>query len=277
MYLGTIDTTRPQPKDSPTTSQGYALMLGHLHSAQRLIPRPRRGSALYRGTMQFVYKPLALAVMTALGASPTFAADVNWVTDGDGNWAAASNWSSNPLLPGSADDVTLDVSGDTRRTATINTAVSISSLASQENLVLAAGGSLTLANSSAVEGDFQLSGGNLAGAGTVTLNGANSSWSSGAMSGTGSTQIGGVFSLTGANVKDITSRSLNVLAGGTLNWSNTSNDGGRIRTGSGAAFNNAGQWHDQSAFSNRISNDFGGAASSFTNSGTYRKSGAARR
>ena len=275
MYLGTIDTTRPQPKDSPTTSQGYALMPGQLNATRRFIARPPEATALFRCTMQFARNPLALAVMTALGASPTFAADVNWLTDGDGNWASASNWSSNPLLPGAADHVTLDVSGETRRTATINTAVSISSLASQENLILAAGGSLTLANSSFVDGDLQLSGGTLNGAGTVRLNGANSTWSSGAMAGVGTTQIGGVLSLTSANLKDITSRSLNILAGGTLNWSNTGNDAGRIRTGSGAAFNNAGLWHDQSAFNNRISNDFGGAASSFTNSDTYRKSGAA--
>lgn len=115
-------------------------MPGQSNATRRSIARPREATALFRSTMQFARNPLALAVMTALGASPTFAADVNWVTDGDGNWAAASNWSSNPLLPGSADDVTLDVSGDTRRTATINTAVSISSLASQENLILAAGG-----------------------------------------------------------------------------------------------------------------------------------------
>jgi len=253
MYLGTIDTTRPQPKDSPTTSQGYALMPGQLNATRRFIARPPEATALFRCTMQFARNPLALAVMTALGASPTFAADVNWLTDGDGNWASASNWSSNPLLPGAADHVTLDVSGETRRTATINTAVSISSLASQENLILAAGGSLTLANSSFVDGDLQLSGGTLNGAGTVRLNGANSTWSSGAMAGVGTTQIGGVLSLTSAILKDITSRPLNILAGGTLNWSNTSNDAGRIRTGSGAAFNNAGLWHDQSAFSNRIS------------------------
>jgi hypothetical protein len=38
--------------------------------------------------------------------------NVTWVKDADGSWTTASNWSSNPALPGANDDVTIDVPGD---------------------------------------------------------------------------------------------------------------------------------------------------------------------
>ncbi|MGE0432709.1 MAG: choice-of-anchor D domain-containing protein [Planctomycetota bacterium] len=225
-------------------------------------------------TFRFTRTPLALAVLSAMAAANAQAVNVAWTLDGDGNWATALNWSSTPALPGGADDVTIDVGGDLRRFITINSAAVAGTLVSQENVALTVGGTLTLNGDSAVHGDFQLSGGTLGGAGTLILHGAASTWSSGTLSGAGLTQVAGALALNGNNLKDINGRTLQVLSGGTLNWSNSSNDGGRIRTG-GATIANAGQWNDQNAFGNRISNDLSASASSFVNSGTYTKTGAA--
>ncbi|MBK8960484.1 MAG: choice-of-anchor D domain-containing protein [Proteobacteria bacterium] len=216
---------------------------------------------------------LALAVLGVLGTAPAYAANISWLLDGDGNWGTAGNWSSSPALPGAADDVTLDVGGDTRRTVTINTVAAASTLVSQENITLSAG-SLTLVGDSAIHGDFLLSGGTLAGAGALTLHGAASSWVSGSMSGTGTTRVAGGVSLAGGGLKDISGRALAVLANGSVNWSNSGHDSGRIRTG-GATLSNAGQWNDLNTFNNRIANELNATASSFSNSGTYTKSGAA--
>ncbi|MBK6660699.1 MAG: hypothetical protein IPG43_22365, partial [Proteobacteria bacterium] len=99
-------------------------------------------------------------------------------------------------------------------------------------------------------------------------------WLGGTFSGAGSTTVLGAssFSLSGGNLKDINGRTLSVLAGGSLNWNNTGHDNGRIRSG-GAVLSNAGQWNDQSAFNNRISNELNAVPSSFVNSGSYVKSG----
>ena len=222
----------------------------------------------------FSLTPLALAVISVVAAGSAQAANVAWMLDGDGNWASAASWSSTPSLPSGADDVVIDVGGDLRRTITINTAALAGTLVSQENLTLAVGGTLTLNGDSAVHGDFQLSGGTLGGAGTLTLNGTASTWSSGSLSGAGLTRVAGTLALSSNNLKDINGRTLQVQSGGTLSWSNVSNDGGRIRTG-GATISNAGLWNDQNAFGNRISNDLSASASSFGNSGTYTKTGAA--
>ena len=69
---------------------------------------------------------------------------VNWAPNADGFWDVTTNWSSNPALPGAADDVTIDVGGATVRTITFRSgAATINSLTSQENLALT-GGTLAL-------------------------------------------------------------------------------------------------------------------------------------
>ncbi len=130
------------------------------------------------------------------------------------------------------------------------------------------GGSLSLTNAS-VSGStdtFNLSGGTLMGTGTLTVGGA-ATWSDGTMTGPGTTTIAGTGSLvlSTTGLKDLTQRTLNTAGPTTLS-------GGRIRTGSGAILNNTNTWDDQ--VDSQISNDFGGAASTFTNAGTFRKSGA---
>ena len=102
----------------------------------------------------------ALSMLSIAGLSGTAsAAAVNWTTGGDGFWDIATNWSSNPTLPGAADDVTLDVAGLVTITHRSGT-TAINSLISQENLVVS-GGNLTVANAFTNAANTTVSGGNL--------------------------------------------------------------------------------------------------------------------
>jgi hypothetical protein len=239
-----------------------------------------------------VFRRTACAVAVAAIFTPSSAlpAAVNW-TDGTGFWDAAANWSSNPLLPGAGDDVTVNVAGlntITYRTGTTtvdsltfsgtNTlAVTAGTLAvanaySNSSLTNISGGTLTL-NGASTADSLTLSSGVFRGTGTVSISGATT-WSGGTMTGAGTTQANGGIAISGDTAHDLTGgRVLNVAGNST--WSgNTFASGGSIRTGAGAQINNAGVWQDQNAFDSSISNAFGGAASSFNNTGTYTKSGA---
>ena len=58
-------------------------------------------------------RSVSIATTLALAVFPgaTLGAAINWVPDADGFWDVAANWSSNPLLPTSVDDVTINVGG----------------------------------------------------------------------------------------------------------------------------------------------------------------------
>ena len=115
---------------------------------------------------------LALALIGALYQGAAAAAAVNWVPNADGFWDVVTNWSSNPALPGAADNVTLNVGGATVRTITHQSGDdTINSLSSQENFALT-GGSLSLNAASTINAGFNHSGGTLSGAGTLTVTGA---------------------------------------------------------------------------------------------------------
>ena len=75
--------------------------------------------------------------MVAAAAFPasSFADNVSWTVDASGLWTTPSNWSSNPLLPGPNDDVTIDrPSGN--YTVTLSDSASIHSLLSAEPFTL---------------------------------------------------------------------------------------------------------------------------------------------
>jgi hypothetical protein len=141
------------------------------------------------------------------------------------------------------------------------------------NLVVSAGTANFGNTAGVVVSALDLTGGTIAGTQGLTINGA-SNWSGGTMSGTGSTTFNGTLMLSGTNVKDLSGgRTLNTT--GTTTWTNSGfNSAGRIRTGGGVTINNTGAWLDQNLFDTQISNDFGGAASTFVNAGSYTKSGA---
>ena len=112
------------------------------------------------------------------------AAAVYWTADSDGLWHVASNWDSNPALPGPADDVTIDRSSVTITVTHSTGTDSINSLNCQEGFVLS-GGTLSVASDSSLSGSTTVSSsGILTGSGLVTFNGP-ATWSGGTMSGAG--------------------------------------------------------------------------------------------
>jgi hypothetical protein len=68
-------------------------------------------------------RSVSIATTLAFAAMPgaTLGAPISWTPDADGFWDVAANWSSNPLLPGAADDVTIDVGGAVVRVITHRT------------------------------------------------------------------------------------------------------------------------------------------------------------
>jgi hypothetical protein len=142
-------------------------------------------------------------------------ATINWV-DADGFWDVATNWSSNPALPTSADNVIISVAG--LPTITHRTGPStIRSLTNEEIVVVSGGSTLTIL---------------LGGTNTGTLRtdgvGSTLSLTGGTMVNTG----GAIEALSGSRVE----LSGNVvITGGTLSTSG----GGIISTVSGGAVENA--------------------------------------
>ena len=122
-----------------------------------------------------------------------WSAPVSWVPDADGLWQTPVNWSSNPSLPGPADDVTID------RPAAITVTISsgnpsVRSLTSMENLIVGGGTPLTL---TVGEGGGQING-------ALTITPGAKLTSSGGM-----LQAGGTIMADRAN--------LDAQSGGTLN------------------------------------------------------------
>lgn len=135
---------------------------------------------------------------------------------GGGNflWTNANNWSTN-TLPTAADDVTIDLPSAITVTLSSGTH-SINSLTCAEGLTFS-GGSLTIAAASTISGTFTLSGAStvLTGAGNLNLTGP-SNWTTGAMSGTGTTFIRNGSTLTLGNSTVNVARPLTIDAGGLL-------------------------------------------------------------
>ena len=209
--------------------------------------------------------PLAVAAMLALGSSALQAAPQTSI--GPGSFGdIATNWSGG--LPGAAADALLGAFNTEVRTSfTIN-----SFTGTGTGTMTVSAGTLSFASASTTGGLNLTGSGSSGGTGSVTVaNGGT--WAAGQMNGTGSTTINGPLAMTGNGNRAVVSRT--VIFNGTTTWSNLSAGSGIIQTGSGATLANAGTWLDQNAFGNSISNDFGGAASTFVNTGTYRKTGVA--
>jgi hypothetical protein len=107
------------------------------------------------------------AAVTALASSPTQSADVSW-TGGTSFWDLATNWSSNPLLPGAVDDVLVNVTGVQTVTHRSGTNTIHSFALTGDDFLAVTGGSLTVASTFGSATSTSLSGG------TLTLNGASS-------------------------------------------------------------------------------------------------------
>ncbi|MBA3485437.1 MAG: hypothetical protein H0T51_26885 [Pirellulales bacterium] len=105
---------------------------------------------------------------------PAPAANVLWTSSTDGLYQTPSNWSSSPLLPSFADDVSIDQPG--ALTVTLSSgSQSIRQLTSEENLVISSAAELLVgAGGGTIDGALTITNGRLTSqaGGTLTVNGA---------------------------------------------------------------------------------------------------------
>ena len=195
-----------------------------------------------------------------------------WNT-GTGNWGTAANWSP-AQLPVAGDDVVIAANGgNTTFTVTLNVAATMNSLTlgggSGTQTLAMASPTLTLNAASTVNANGVLTqtGGTVAGTGSLTINGTFN-WSGGLMTGAAATTVNGPFNLSGV-VAINASRTLNNAS--TAVWTAATTLG--VRTGTGSVINNTGTWDSQTD-GVAIVNFYGGA-STFNNSGTFKKSAGA--
>jgi hypothetical protein len=225
-------------------------------------PRVARRPAPHRALRRH---HIAAATLAMLGAGGN-AAPVTWVGADDGFWDVNSNWDAGQ--PGASADVQLLAFQTTLRSGNYG----IRSLTGSGRLTLS-GGSLSFSEASSL-GSMLLSGGTLGGSGTLLVSAA-SEWQRGSITGSGAATFSGGLAITGTDVHDLVGRTL--VLGGSSNWANSAaGNQGQVRMGNGAVLHNSGSFLDQISASTTINGNLGGAASSFSNSGTYTKTGSRR-
>ncbi len=118
------------------------------------------------------YSLIAFAACAASASAR--AASVIWAPNASGSWTTATNWSSNPALPGPADSVTINQPGAITVTLSSGTQ-SINSL-TDDNILTLAGGTLAVATTLQVNGALNFTGATLqnatlstAGSGTLGI------------------------------------------------------------------------------------------------------------
>lgn len=206
---------------------------------------------------------LALCLAGVLSDPPvTRAATVSWAVDADGFWDVGSNWSTGNV-PQAGDDVIIDRPGVdvtvTHRFGRTNNVTTINSLTATDHLVLS-GGTLTLASASSLA-TFEMIGGTLNGAGSLTISGLLT-WSAGTFGGSGTTNANGGVALTNpSSVAIRDTRTINNM--GTATWTGA----GGISADTGTTFNNM----SGSSFAINTSGDYFGGT--FNNAGTITKTG----
>lgn len=224
--------------------------------------------------------PCAIAVaMCALSASPSRAAQVNWITEANSFWDIATNWSPGP--PGISDDVLVDVAG--ARVVTLRAtggpfAVNSLSVGGDDALTISSG-SLTILglpsadNPSGASSLARLtqSGGSLGGSGQVTVVGSASLTGS-THTGGGSTLLQGATAISGFNLD--AGRTLRNMGNATLTGAMNLN--ATDAAGTGRIENAAGALVDVRTFNLAITaGNFAGdsgAGALISNAGTFRKS-----
>ncbi len=120
---------------------------------------------------------VAISFLTVTNHAP--GAAVTWDVDADGDWNIATNWSSNPSLPGAADDVTIDVGGATIREITHALGTdTILSLTTDESITMDGGSSILVTGAASFTTDNTTLSANAAGTlfeadGATTVDGVN--------------------------------------------------------------------------------------------------------
>ncbi len=144
-------------------------------------------------------------------------ATVNWISPTSGDWDVGSNW-SNGQVPGTGDDVVIDVTG-ARPTVTVDSAESVQSLTASDPLVISSA-TLELATASTIGGGLTLNGG------TLQVDGGSTQLDGGTIASIGS---GGTFDVAQGAIVDLTGGNNNVTFTGTY----TGTGGGQVQLNSG--------------------------------------------
>jgi hypothetical protein len=117
----------------------------------------------------------------------TLLSAVSWTgSAGDNNWDSPDNWSTQ-AVPGSSDDVTINVAADIMHSN--NVADAVNSLNSNQPLTISAG-TLSVATASTNSADLTINGGTFGGAGGLTV-GGSLALSSGTIAGAGTINANG--------------------------------------------------------------------------------------
>jgi IPT/TIG domain-containing protein len=202
----------------------------------------------------------------------TLLSAVTWTGGaGDNNWDTPANWSTDSV-PGSADDVTIDIAANVVHSDDVTD--SIHSLTSTEPLTIS-GGTLSIASASTIGGAltigipslFSGSGGTLTGAGNVSVSGLVT-LASGTLSGSGALNANGGMQINpGGGVFHLDGRIVNNAAGQTATWSGNNGNSSVISVSDASVFNNLGTFVID-AFADYIQLSNSGAAATFNNLGS---------
>ncbi len=198
----------------------------------------------------------------------TLLSAVTWTGGGgDNNWDTAANWSTDSV-PGSTDDVTINIAADVVHSN--NVTDSINSLTSTEPLTIS-GGTLSIAAASTIDSTLSLTGGTLTGTGDVTVSGLVTLTTGTLSGGSQLNANGGMLINPPDQGLNIAGRTINNPAGQTATWTGGSNS--NILVSDDTVFNNLGTF---TADGNVSYNEAGaGDNSSFNNMGTWTTSGLA--
>ena len=198
-----------------------------------------------------------------LALSQNIANDVITWVGGSGYWDEPSNWSTG-ILPGTEDEVIIDVVGDIEITYRQNS-TTVKNLTVREDLTIS-GGSLNITGQGAIENDFILSGGTLSSEGTFNITGDNNQWRGGTIAGVGDINIDSLATLTidETGTKHL-GRDANLNNAGTIIWKDGTIDGD-FRTNNDV-INNTGLFDIQTEDDIEY-----GQYLTLNNSGTLRKS-----
>lgn len=201
---------------------------------------------------------VALLIAMALGTINAQAANIAW-TGASGVWNDAANWTSNPLLPASSDDVFINALGTHVVTFNAGTATVHSITMTGDDRLAITGGDLGVVADATLR-DFTQSAGSFASQGTVTVTGnallsGGLQYAPGTTRLAGSTVVNGIMDLDqGRTLQNAATGALTLNSGfirlGASGGNTLQNDGLLVASGDGAgivvdgpsggAFNNAG-------------------------------------
>jgi RHS repeat-associated protein len=174
---------------------------------------------------------LVLLALMATSASAESLCTDTWTGPAEGSWATAANWSK-ATVPGSTDVACIGAG----KTVAVNTSGNEAGVVQGEGALALSGGSLEVSNAleSSTLHALSLEGGTLTGTATIAVT-SSLTWSSGTMSGSGSTVIQPAAS---ANLGAFTTR--NLVGRKYINEGTTSFGQGRIAMAQGAEIVNSG-------------------------------------